>query len=494
MRFAPAARRGGPSIAGASLASAWAVAALALGAAAADAAFAGYPLVVPAGIAVIAVAAVSLSRPDIGTGALLAAIPLVTVIHPTGSGKLALTLGAFYLFVIALWTSSSSGGSGRFPRLTIWVVVFLVATIVALAISPEPGPARQIVRGTITGVMLFFTIALVARDRQGMGSILKGVAVAALVVGAVATFDYLTGRTSATDAGFVTGAGQLVARTTAGFSQPNQLGGFLALLFPLCIVGALVWRRLSVFYIAAAAFAAVGVYASFSRGALMGLLLVPFAFIRGRRLLVMVPLLVMVAAIASPKLLQERFATLTTSGGEVATRVQIWDTAIVIWKANPILGVGLADFGRSYAVSRTPTKSFLPQQRFVPPPHAHNIELQLLAEQGLVGLIAFFALFVAAGRAALSRWRSADRFVRATAAGVLAALAAFLVHNQFDVTLFEPSTGLYLWALLGIASAVASMPEPEAAQPAERGPQPGSLTDARLGEPGASPPVPRPSP
>jgi O-antigen ligase len=68
----------------------------------------------------------------------------------------------------------------------------------------------------------------------------------------------------------------------------------------------------------------------------------------------------------------------------ITTRVQIWDTSIVIIRDNPVLGIGLADFQRVYAET-IPTKYFPPYEWLVPEPH--NLYFAFWLHLGLAGII-----------------------------------------------------------------------------------------------------------
>jgi O-antigen ligase len=283
---------------------------------------------------------------------------------------------------------------------------------------------------------------------------IRGASGAAVLVGGFACAQRVLG--VSTGVGFITSTGALVDRVNGGFEQPNLLGGFLVMLFPLALVGTVVDRRFRVLHLLAAALAFGGIYASFSRGALVAMAIVPFVLVRGRWLVVLVPLAVVVAGVAVPGVIAERFAVGGGDGAELAGRRDIWSAAGAIWLERPLLGTGLGGFPGSYATARVVGKQFLPDTRFEPPPHAHNLELQLLAEQGLLGFTAFAMV---AGRAvwdALTVRRSARHVESLLAAGLLASLAAMLVHNLFDVTLVE-NGGIELWGILGILSALVSV-------------------------------------
>jgi O-antigen ligase len=121
-----------------------------------------------------------------------------------------------------------------------------------------------------------------------------------------------------------------------------------------------------------------------------------------------------------------------------------------------VLGVGPGGFPRAYAEVRLPAKQFLPDTNLEPPPHAHNLEMHVLAEQGIVGLATFVALLAVAATEALRLRRSADRELRVLGSAALAALVAFVLHSQFEFPFFDEPTTVFFWGLLGLIAALAS--------------------------------------
>jgi O-antigen ligase len=144
----------------------------------------------------------------------------------------------------------------------------------------------------------------------------------------------------------------------------------------------------------------------------------------------------------------------------VGTRTDIWRAAVTIWEQHPVLGVGVGGFPLAYAETPIPGKLFLPNTVFQPPPHAHNLFLNILAEQGIIGFVVFLLVVLIALRACVRLRAGPDRFMRMLGTGLLAALLAFLVHNLFDVTLFDSVTGPYVFVLLGLVAAADLMMRP----------------------------------
>ncbi len=78
----------------------------------------------------------------------------------------------------------------------------------------------------------------------------------------------------------------------------------------------------------------------------------------------------------------------------------------------------------------------------------------------MVGFAAFVGVAATAARNAARLRRSLQRRHAALGAGLLASLVGILVHNLFDVTLLE-NTGIQLWGVLGILSAVVALDRTE---------------------------------
>ena len=423
----------------------------ALGAAFAGTAWAFHPLLLPALLAVAALVVATLREPAIGVAAGFLLVPLSNL-GITGEPPWAATTawGAF-LCVLGLWRLAPSGATGRMPVVALAIGANLLVAAVAFVAGGAGEEGYSELRSLATGFLYFTGIALLIRTPRQVLWCLGGVAAATALVGALAARERLLGTVTAQ--AFYTPDGALVGRVAGGFGHPNELGGFLVVLIPFVLAGLLLARRGRWAFAAALALGTFGIYVSFSRGALVALVLIPFFFMRGRRVLMLAPILAILLAVATPGLVRERFATLTESGSEVSTRVDFWVTAVSVWQQQPLLGAGLGRFPEAYAEARVPGRGFLPGTLSQPPPHAHNLFLQALSTEGLLGFVALLAILASGVAVALALRRSDDRNASIVGTAALAGLVAFTTHNQFDVTLLE-GTGIYFWALMGIAAGV----------------------------------------
>jgi putative inorganic carbon (hco3(-)) transporter len=93
--------------------------------------------------------------------------------------------------------------------------------------------------------------------------------------------------------------------------------------------------------------------------------------------------------------------------------------------------------------------------------HAHNMFLQAALDLGLVGLMAYLALWMASAAMVAMAWRrQKESWGRAVVAGISACLIASFVLGMTDVGMMVPRTGFLFWALLGLLVALWKQPMP----------------------------------
>jgi hypothetical protein len=120
-------------------------------------------------------------------------------------------------------------------------------------------------------------------------------------------------------------------------------------------------------------------------------------------------------------------------------REEYWSTAWKMFHEAPLLGKGPHTFGL-----------------FHPTPWAHNLYLEVLAEQGIVGFAALGFLLVSGTTAA---WRVVGQTggeVRLFAAGTLAGLIGFCFAGGAELTLLREWVVTTLFTFLGIVEHLVS--------------------------------------
>ena len=266
------------------------------------------------------------------------------------------------------------------------------------------------------------------------------------------------------------------------FGNPNHLGGYLAMIFPVVVVlglGAKRWYwRLAGGVVGVVLI--VEVVRTVARGAWVAVVvaaLVLAAFVAPelrRRAPVIVggavaALVVVVVGLAAfgRRFLAQPLSSLFQSGGgtSIWQRVQIWRTAFHIALKNPIAGIGPDNFALLYPKYQSAAwvkalgATYLVNG-------AHDIFMNALADQGFVGLALFLAILAVIALRCVGGWRrcraterddSTDdaareraRSLRVTLGVVSASITAYLVQALFNVQ--QVGLSFTFWLLVGLVA------------------------------------------
>lgn len=259
----------------------------------------------------------------------------------------------------------------------------------------------------------------------------------------------------------------LQARSTALFLSPGRfnpnLSGSLAALF---LVPALACTVYSVNRIQRLLALLLGLlltlllYLSQSRGAQLGVLLsIPFFTLLANRrwLWLWIPLGVL--ALAAVLIFPDSLTALLFAGSSNAVstlqgRQELWSRALYLIQDFPFTGVGM---GAPETVINT-LYPMLTINRDLSWLHVHNTYLQMAAEMGVVGLIAWLAWLFSVGVVGIKQAATphAATVHRSLALGLTGSWLVFLVHGLVDVPLASPKLMLLFFGLMGLLVAAAT--------------------------------------
>jgi O-antigen ligase len=396
-------------------------------------------------------------------------IALVIVVTPfaenapisdPGSAKIrvALIVWAVTLVLVQTGRTLVNRDELRAPPMFLSVAAFLTAALIAVPIADDAGAATSKFLLLGGAAVIYLLIGLFLREWAQLKPVLGAFVVAGFVVSIHAIYQYLSGDLSRV--GFVSESGAVEYRVASFFAHPNQLAGFLALMVPLGAGLARVFdsRLAKAACLALVPLAVVGVAVTYSRAALVALLALPLIYIRDRRVWPIVALAALTIVLLSPAAWTARVAGATqTDQPEIASRLDIWDSALQIFTDRPVTGVGLENFAGAYVGTERAARSFLGNGGLTPPETAHNLYLNTLAEQGLIGAAALLLLAFAFARLALRLRRSPDLRVRAFGGAALGVGIVLLFENLFDLTFNDPKTATLVWGVFGVTAALSRL-------------------------------------
>lgn len=210
------------------------------------------------------------------------------------------------------------------------------------------------------------------------------------------------------------------------FVTPNILGGYIAMVIPLCLA-----YKYSVFFIIPLFIALI---LTKSIGALLVLYLglALYFYLTGkfrkRELFFLSAILLIIGSVflyratIQKEHTQPLFSTLT--------RFNYWLDALKIIVKSPLIGVGPGNFN-------------LAQSRY-----AHNSFLQIWIEMGLLGITSFLWLIIAVLRHGFNIIKNSSE--KPVIAGLFCANAVFLLHNLIDFSFFLPEVVFIWWLIMGL--------------------------------------------
>lgn len=450
-------------------------------------------LCVVAGLAILAV-----QRPDWGLYALTFATYLSlseVAVNDHGAPSLAkfLVLGLLATVMVRWFLYGDRPTPDAGPLVAMGAVWLAAAVTVPFAANADAAldTLNRLTRDMAIGVLVLLVLVQpVMLRRVGWALIAAGA-----ILGTISTHQYLTGSFDNSYFGFgKTELMQIVGdeasyRQTGPIADPNTYAQILLIVIPIAAERFAHTRSYIGRCLAGVAFVAcvLSLVFTFSRGAFLALVVVGALMViswywRPRRLAA-IALLVALALPFIPELYTDRLRAAGLWPGEPSTtklhkadpavegRLTEMQVALYIFADHPVMGIGIGNF-RDYFQSYV-------NRHGLPPRHearqAHSLYLEIAAENGLIGLLAFSALIALAARSLWQGWRRLKRAHEEDLAARVQAIAFGLIGYGIAALFLHSAYGRYMWLILGIALACnrvscAAVPTQAARSPGPDGP------------------------
>jgi len=401
----------------------------------------------------------TLAPPQIALLLLVATIPWEGFLHyPTQTITTVKVLGVVALASL-LFRALAERRTLVFPPAVIAVLVFGLAVAASLMTSTDPraGVAKAIRYELF--VIFFFLVVQLTRGREDAVRLLKVFAGSATVSALV-------------------GLALLVAgvhdHARGPVSDPNDFAFVLATAVPVALFLARAGPRVSPMWALSAAILVTGVFGTLSRGGLVGLgALVLWGFTQGgtRRVAVLAwvagTAVVLLVAIhfAAPALKTPLDHKSKVAHQNVVTRQALWRAAGDEWVHHPLLGVGPSEFGpnsdryvgnRPYSVTGSPVNISVAHNitfHGTSEIAVHNSYLELLAENGALGLLAFVGTLALAFHGLVRR--QAEVRPGSPDQRLLMALQGAFVVMAVTACFISAQVGFPFWFIGALATGVA---------------------------------------
>ena len=347
------------------------------------------------------------------------------------------------LIAVVLWAARKFPWDEKFSPdpLLFWSYALFMATAAAsFAAVPHElwGTAFRGIFKWSKFFLVFFMMSELCGDRAAARRLLGfflasvGVATANGYVQLIAGRDLIKG--------FLLDVPGLHVRMRGAFPSPNDFAAYLLLTLPIVFerfTAEKRWNARSVLWVAFLTLLAGALVSALSRGAVLalGASVVLWAVLARRPAVIAVALVSALPLMLSPMLRHTFLLSFLANDLTVAERISYWQTTLRMIRAHPFLGNGINLFTALFS-------SFAPEGQTYRG-YAHNCYLQVWAETGVFGFLAFLAP-VAAFFA-----RQARRREGGLKGAIFCALTAFLFQSFIDTNFYSFQPAHAFWFLWG---------------------------------------------
>lgn len=380
---------------------------------------------------------------DIKIG-ILAAVFLIPFLPDMLSLVFVIFLVMVYIYEHLVKKTNALDESSVYIPIIIFAIIIVIGTITSIDIL---GSFRDLAIHFVSLGLVFVMINTVDR-LEDFNIIVTMIVFSATIVALIGLYQYIVG--VPVDAGWVDVSNNpdVKARVYSVFENPNILAEYLIMTIPLSI--SLFWYTKKIgkklLFLATSGILTLSLVLTLSRGGWIGFAFSALIFILliERRFLLSIIPIVLGGILFLPKSIISRIISIgNLADSSNSYRITMWKIALDIIKDHPLAGVG---FGH---------KPF--QQTFeryisdMPTYHAHNTYIELAAELGIPGLIAFlFLIFIVFKYGIQKLINQENRYIKIMAAGAFAGLGGLLAHGAVENVIYLTRIILYFWILIGL--------------------------------------------
>lgn len=253
----------------------------------------------------------------------------------------------------------------------------------------------------------------------------------------------------------VNAGGHTLFRAVAFFPDPHMFSFYLGMSAPIALALYLKLKNNRNFYLISFIVILVADFLTFSRGGYLGLLsglILGFIFYHKKHfsfskekirslLLATVLIFIFILTIAIiPNPVSNRLhSSFDLSEGSNTERIEIWRESLDIIEDNMFLGVGLGNYSLSVK----------PSAEYREPIYSHNTYMDVVAEIGIFGALAWIFILLFSMLKALEVFKKKNDIVYL---GMFSSLVAFSVHSVFETAIFSVHVLPLLILLIGLIS------------------------------------------
>jgi O-antigen ligase len=346
----------------------------------------------------------------------------------------------------------------KFKRsnVNVWILLFILVYMFSAFTSLSTAEYKNIFMLTVSFILFYFVVINTVDTKKKLNVLLYIFISSATIASLYGLYQYAYGDLYSQAWLDKNMFEDIKMRVYSTFENPNVFGEYLILVIPI-IVG-LFFRekgiKKKVLLLGMLGINTLALVFTFSRGCWLGILfaLAILAVVIDRRFILLGVLLLMLAPFVLPESIINRFTSIgNMKDTSTSYRVAIWMGTIAMLKDYWFSGIGLgiSSFNKVfpiYAYSGTSAQ------------HSHNLYLQIMVENGIMGLIMFFGIMYNFYKeTVISICKKKDIVL----VGIITGMIGFLIQSMTDHTWYNYRIILIFWMIIGFGISLAKLNQEE---------------------------------
>lgn len=344
----------------------------------------------------------------------------------------------------------------KHSKVNIWIFLFILVYLFSTLTSLSTVENRNIFMLTVSFILFYFVVINEIDSKKKLKGLLYIFIISATIASIYGLYQYAFGDLYSQAWLDKNMFEDIKMRVYSTFENPNVFGEYLLLVIPI-IIGMLfdekgIFKKfLLLGMLGINSFALV---LTFSRGCWLGILfaIAILAVVLDRRFILLGILFLVIAPFILPESIINRFTSIgNMNDTSTSYRVAIWMGTIAMLKDYWFSGIGLGitSFNKVYpiyAYSGTTAQ------------HSHNLFLQLMVENGIMGLIMFGGIMYYFYKETII---SICKKKNILLVGIISGMFGFLIQSMTDHTWYNYRVVLIFWMILAFGISLARLNQEE---------------------------------
>lgn len=355
-------------------------------------------------------------------------VPFVFPFMPTMA-----IVGLILLSFLSLFFKTLYDDNFKFNKtnLDVYVILFAIVMLVSAIFSFARLNSMKIYMVYLAFMLGYFVFTNTIISKKDLYSFLTLSVISAFFVALYGVYQYVFGFAEGSTWIDTEMFSDIQTRVVSTFENPNVLGEYLLLMIP--VAAAFLWSAPKKYnqFINLVALSVLGLCMIFtySRGNWLGLIAAIIIFISfyDRKFIYAGIILAVISPLIVPESIINRFLSIgDTTDTSTSYRVYIWFGTISMLKDYWLCGIGLGSEAFNMIYPRYSYASIVA-------PHSHNLYLQIIAENGILGIIVFLGMMITYFKDIISCVSARKRsIVKAILIALMSGMAGYLVQGAFD--------------------------------------------------------------